>query len=71
MDELLRQLEIRIKTLLKRCDELNGVNTDLEQSNSMITHEKNALLVKNKLAITQIEQIISRLKSIESVTDDE
>lgn len=71
MDELLRKLEFRIKTLLKRCDELNGVKINLEQSNFLIIQEKNALVAKNKMAISQIEQIISRLKQIESISDDE
>ena len=65
MDDLFKQLEARIKTLKQRCDLLEHTNLQLKQSKSILLREKETLLAKNKVAISQIENMVSRLKSIE------
>ncbi len=65
MDELVKQLEMRIKSLLQRSDLLLDTNLDLQRRTSLLQREKEALLAKNKVAISQIENMVSRLKSFE------
>lgn len=65
MDELFEQLETRIHSLLRRCDYLYHSNNDLKQSKFMLVREKEGLIAKNKTAISQIENMVSRLKLIE------
>ena len=62
MEELYRQLEIKIRTLAERCQALLRDNVNL-------MHQKEALHTKNKVAISQIEDIVSHLKSIERTHD--
>ncbi len=66
MDELFQNLETRIKSLMQKCEELEHANVSLKQSKSDLQREKDALQAKNKMAISHIESILSRLKSIES-----
>lgn len=66
MDELFKQLEIQIRMLIERCGQLERDNFDLEQNQSLLIHEKESLSAKNKIVASQIENMISRLKSIES-----
>ncbi len=66
MDELVQQLEIQIKSLMQKCERLEQANLTLKQSRVFLQREKDELQTKNKMAITQIENILSRLKSIES-----
>lgn len=66
MDELVRRLETRLKTLLHQYEKLKQVNANLRQNQAAITREKDVLLAKNKVAISQIENMVSRLKSIEN-----
>ena len=68
MDELFKKLELKIVALQKRCFELEDMNLHLKQSKSILMREKEALLAKNKIAITQIENMVNRLKSIEGTT---
>lgn len=66
MDDLFQQLETRIRALLDRCNQLEHTNLDLTQNQSSLAREKEALFVKNKEAISLIENMVTRLKSIES-----
>lgn len=52
MDDIIHTLAAQIKTLIERCEQLE--------------YEKEALATKNKIVLSQIENMISRLKSIES-----
>ncbi len=52
MDDLFQTLETQIRTLIERFEQLE--------------YEKEALATKNKIVVSQIENMISRLKSIES-----
>lgn len=66
MEEILQRLEVRIKALIQRCALLENANLNLKQNKSLLTRERDMLMAKNKAAITQIETMVSRLKSIES-----
>ena len=68
MDDLLKQLETQIKTLIERCDELERENVNLQQNALLLTRDKQLLNAKNNAAISQIETMIFRLKSIESAS---
>ena len=61
MDELFQQIETHIKRLVERCDAL-------ERDNLLLTREKADLADRNANAISHIENIITRLKSIESTS---
>lgn len=65
MDELFCQLEKQLKSLIQQYQSLKSVNVDLQRDQSTLTRDKELLLAKNKLAILQIENMVSRLKSIE------
>ncbi len=67
MDELLQQLEKRIKTLLQRFEEQQQVTLHLEHKQSTLLREKEMLARKNQMVVAQIENIISHLKSIETM----
>jgi uncharacterized protein (TIGR02449 family) len=68
MDELFQQLEIRIRTIAERCEQLERDNAMLQQNQLLLIREKEALTAKNKIAISQIENMIFRLKFIESTS---
>lgn len=65
MDELFQKLELRIRTLLRNYEGLEQSNRNLTQAESKLARENNLLAEKNRSAIVQIQQILSRLKSIE------
>lgn len=68
MDELLQQLEARVSSLLSQCRHLKQINHDLQHSQRLLLSEKEILIAKNKSAVTQIENMVSRLKLIEKST---
>ena len=65
MEDLIDRLESQVRKLLKQCNELQANNVKLQHSKVQIAREKEILMVKHKLAVTQIETMVSRLKSIE------
>lgn len=65
MDDLLHHLEKRIKHLIEEHDRLLQVNEALHHGKFVLKREKESLLVKQEKAIGQIEDLISKLKSIE------
>ena len=65
MDELFRVLEGRIKNLINQSDQLSNVNQQLQQGRFLLVREKDLLLEKQKRAISQIESLVSKLKTIE------
>lgn len=67
MDDLLHHLEARVKALTERCDHLIGINKTLTKNSELLLQEKTSLLTKNKMAITQIQEMVMRLKSLEEV----
>lgn len=65
MDDIIHNLELRIHKLIEECEQLRGGNQKLRQIKGQLIREKELLLAKHKMAITQIESMVSRLKSIE------
>jgi uncharacterized protein (TIGR02449 family) len=68
MDELIRQLEKRIKGLIDQHQGLKQSNHQLNHGKFLLAREKTLLLEKQQKAINQIETLITRLKSIERST---
>lgn len=68
MDELFQQLETQIRSMTERCEQLERDNAMLQQNQLLLMREKETLTAKNKVAISQIENMIFRLKLIESTT---
>lgn len=64
MEELLQRLETKIRDLINKHDHLADSNAQLYQGKTSLSREKEALLQKQQKAITQIEGLVSRLKSI-------
>lgn len=65
MDELFLQLEKRLRVLLQKYEHAKQTNASLRQNQTLVSREKELLLAKNKVAISQIETMVERLKSIE------
>jgi hypothetical protein len=63
MEELLLNLEKRIKLLVQNYEELNNSHQKLQQSKKLISMEKEILLSKQRKTMDQIEHIINRLKN--------
>lgn len=68
MDDLFHQLERHLRSLIHKYEYLKQSNFNLTQHQSTAEREKELLLAKNKIAISQIENMVSRLKSTESAT---
>lgn len=68
MDELLRQLEKRIKGLMEQYQDLKQSNQQLNHGKYLFAREKEILLERQQRAISQIEALIARLKSIEQTS---
>lgn len=66
-DELLHLLELKIKDLLARHDKLKQTTSQLQNGKSLLLEEKETLMQKQQHAISQIETLVSRLKSIEDL----
>lgn len=69
MDELIQELAARIKRLIQGSTKNQLLNVKLTQNKTQLTREKDILQAKHKMAISQIETIVSRLKSIEKSND--
>jgi uncharacterized protein (TIGR02449 family) len=68
MEELLTVLEKKLKALLEEHMRLKISNQKLHQNKSMIAREKELLSIKQHKAIQQIEDLISKLKTIEKLS---
>lgn len=67
MDELLHQLERRIRVLVDRHHQLLYSNQQLHQGKFSLQREKELLLSRQQKAIHQIQILVSKLKAIENV----
>jgi uncharacterized protein (TIGR02449 family) len=65
MDDLIGKLENRIKSLIQQCEYLKHSNLSLKQIKFLLCRQKEVLEAKNQVAISQIESMVIRLKSIE------
>lgn len=68
MEELLRQLEHKINQIIEQVHCLKHINHQIHQGKQMIAGEKDQLLVKQQQAISQIETLVSRLKTVENLS---
>jgi len=62
----LQQLEVKIDTLIRTCEQLAEENKVLRESQANLVSERATLLEKNLLARKRIETMIDRLKSMEA-----
>lgn len=65
MDELFKQLEWQIKSLLDQHDLLKHSNVQLQQSRHVLMRDKEDQIDRQKRAISTIESLITKLKAIE------
>lgn len=65
MEELLQHLEIKIKNLIDQHQHVKQSNHSLHEARQKLAHEKEELLQKQSKAVTQIEVLVSKLKTIE------
>ncbi len=68
MEEIVTKLELQLKSLVERFEQLKVSNASLKRNQVVLVREREALLAKNKLAVTQIENMVARLKSIEQLS---
>lgn len=68
MDDLFHRLESRIQALALYCEHLKQANTKLKQTTFILQRDKQILWNKHHAAVTQIEAMVTRLKSIEEVS---
>ncbi|MDM8568379.1 TIGR02449 family protein [Thiotrichales bacterium HSG1] len=61
----LQSLETKIDELIEISENLINENKYLRQNQTELMSERNALLEKNALACSRIEDMIARLKSME------
>ncbi len=66
MEELFQCLEKKIKELVDQNTKLKQSNLHLHQGKHVLTREKDALLARQQKAISQIENLVARLKAIEN-----
>ena len=63
--EVIETLEIRVNTLIQKCDQLNIENQSLKENNQKLSETKQTVLEKNNLAKSKAESILERLRGIE------
>lgn len=68
MEELLEHLEDKILKLADEHAKLKHSNQQLHQGKLILTKEKELLRTKQEKAIHQIEALIARLKTIETLS---
>lgn len=68
MDDLLQHLEKRIQAFLQKYAHTKDTNQNLQRSKIQLAREKEQLITKHKSAVIQIENMVSRLKSIEGIS---
>lgn len=67
MEDLLHKLEQQIREMLSHHSALKHSNQELRQGKHALSHKNEALMAKQQKAISQIEILVSRLKSIERI----
>ena len=66
MEEAIEKLGQRITDLIRVCEEMNQENQLLRSDREMLRQEVKSLQEKNRIARGRVEQIVARLKSLES-----
>lgn len=67
MDDLFKQLEKKIKSLVEQHHSLKHSNHQLHQGKFQLSHEKELLIAKQQRAIKLIESLVSKLKTLEDI----
>lgn len=65
MNDVIRHLEGKLQKLVQFCQHLKAENQTLQKNQNFLLKEKDLLAAKHKIAISQIEAMVTRLKSIE------
>lgn len=65
MDDLFKRLERQLKNLLDQHDQLRHAHTQLQQSRHLLSRDKDILLTRQQKAISTIESLLNKLKTIE------
>ena len=66
MEQPIEKLERRVGELIKLAESMNRDNEILRNDQRVLRQEFKALQEKNKIARGRVEQIVARLKSLES-----
>lgn len=67
MEELFQHLELRIQKLLQKSAYHKAVNHSIQQGKLSLAQENERLLNKHKGVVTQIENMVLRLKTREGL----
>ena len=65
MEEILARFENQLKQLIDRHNKLKRAHHELQLGKFTLSREKESLLIQQRKAISQIETLVTRLKSIE------
>lgn len=68
MEDLLLQLESRIRNLLEQQDNLKHSNKELNQGKFSLARENEKLLDRQEKAVSQIQALVTKLKAIEKIS---
>jgi len=66
VEDTIEKLEQRISDMIELCEKMSRENELLKNDQQMLRQEFAALQEKNKIARGRVEQIVARLKSLES-----
>ena len=66
VEDTIEKLEQRITDMIELCEKMSRENELLKNDQQMLRQEFAALQEKNKIARGRVEQIVARLKSLES-----
>ncbi len=66
MEDTIEKLEQRITDMIELCEKMSRENEILKNDQQMLRQEFTSLQEKNKIARGRVEQIVARLKSLES-----
>lgn len=66
MEDTIQKLEQRITDMIKLVEDMGRENEILRADQQMLRQEFKSLQEKNKIARGRVEQIVARLKSLES-----
>lgn len=67
MEELFQHLELRIQKLLQKSAHMNASSQSIQQDTRLLAEENERLLTKHKGVVTQIENMVTRLKALEGL----
>jgi len=65
-EDTIQKLEQRISDMIELCEKMGRENELLKTDQQMLRQEFASLQEKNKIARGRVEQIVARLKSLES-----